>query len=298
MEVSMNLEQQIDAGKLVCPKSKQRLFISPDNEWLISQNKDVEYKLFNKNVPIMLIDPEWARQYANESSKMSDDYRPEVISLKPSIIQRIKAVLIQDYRSEASITAFNSIFEGLPEHALCLSIGGGPSRPNPLLVNVNIGPFVNVDVVADAHYLPYAENSVDAIYCEAVIEHLYNPIQAIKEMHRVLKPSGKAYVCTPFLQAYHGYPHHYQNYTLTGHKRLFEVEGFNIIEAGTCVGPTYTIVNLVSGYLSEYSPRLIRTTVCKVWGLFGAIIRPLDKVLNLKDNSYILASTTYLLASK
>ena len=294
----MDVAEQIDSGKLVCPRTGQRLFVSDDKEWLVSRNRDTEYKLFDKSIPIMLTDPEWACQYANESSKMTDEYRPEVVSSKPSMLQRIKSVLTQDYRSEASINAFNSIFEELPENALCLSIGGGPKRPHPLLVNVNIGPFVNVDVVADAHLLPYAEDSVDAIYCEAVIEHLYNPAQAISEMYRVLKPDGKAFVCTPFMQSYHGYPHHYQNYTLTGHKRLFEVAGFNIREAGTCVGPTYTLVNLVSCYLSEYSPGLIRTPVCKIWGLFGVIIRPLDKILNLRDNSYMLASTTYLLASK
>jgi predicted SAM-dependent methyltransferase len=34
------------------------------------------------------------------------------------------------------------------------------------------GPFANVDVVADAYALPYATGSVDAVHCEAVLEHL------------------------------------------------------------------------------------------------------------------------------
>ena len=109
-----------------------------------------------------------------------------------------------------------------------------------------------MDVVADAHCLPYADESVDAIHSEAVFEHLYNPVKAAKEIYRVLKPGKKAYICTPFLQAYHGYPHHYQNYTITGHKLLFESVGFRIVEAGTCVGPVHTILHLVAVFLNEY----------------------------------------------
>jgi ubiquinone/menaquinone biosynthesis C-methylase UbiE len=58
-------------------------------------------------------------------------------------------------------------------------------------VNVNIGPFPKVDVVADAHLLPYADGSVDAIFCEAVLEHLAEPGQSVREMHRVLRRGGK-----------------------------------------------------------------------------------------------------------
>ena len=63
-------------------------------------------------------------------------------------------------------------------------------REHPSLVNVNIGPFPNVDVVADAHHLPYADASVDAIFCEAVLEHLAQPHEAVKEMFRVLPARG------------------------------------------------------------------------------------------------------------
>ena len=72
-------------------------------------------------------------------------------------------------------------------------------RSHPMLFNLNIGPFPNVDVVADAHSLPYADESVDVVHSEAVFEHLYNPGQASKEIYRILKKGGKAYICTPFL---------------------------------------------------------------------------------------------------
>ena len=66
-------------------------------------------------------------------------------------------------------------------------------REHPSLVNVNIGPFANVDVVADAHHLPYADASVDAIFCEAVLEHLVQPHEAVKELFRVCRSEASVY---------------------------------------------------------------------------------------------------------
>jgi SAM-dependent methyltransferase len=154
---------------------------------------------------------------------IQNGYEYEQFSLEEkSIIARLKRRLSSDYRSKSSIKAFNDIFinNNIREDVIFLSIGGGPTRPCPKMINLNIGPFQNVDIVGDAHQLPYADNSVDAIYCEAVIEHLYNPVKAVNEMYRILKKDGGVFVVTPFLQPYHGYPSHYQNYTLTGHEYL------------------------------------------------------------------------------
>ena len=175
---------------------------------------------------------------------------------------------------------------------------GRPNRVHPTMTNVNIGPFPNVDVVADAHHLPYADECVDAVHSEAVFEHLANPARAAKEVFRVLKTNGRAFVCTPFLQPYHGYPDHYQNFTLTGHRGLFESKGFEILGAGTCVGPVYTMANIMLIFLSEFSPAPLRRPLSMVWQMMSMAVRPLDKILNERKNSHVLVSTTYLLARK
>jgi ubiquinone/menaquinone biosynthesis C-methylase UbiE len=43
---------------------------------------------------------------------------------------------------------------------------------------------------ANATKLPFEDNSFDAITCQTVLIHLENPIDAVKEMKRVLKPNG------------------------------------------------------------------------------------------------------------
>jgi SAM-dependent methyltransferase len=294
----MNISRQIESGQLVCPKTKQKLSILHDTQWIENVDGTHRYKFMDGKVPILLTDPAWLKKYANDSERMNAEYAIQSINKRQSFLNRIKAKLTQDYRTEASKKALQALFIGLSSDAICISIGGGPTRAHPRLLNLNIGPFPNVEVVVDAHCLPYADGCVDVIHCEAVFEHLYDPVQAAKEMHRVLKPGSKAYICTPFLQAYHGYPHHYQNYTLTGHQNLFEAVGFRIVEAGVCVGPVYTIVNLIAVFLNEYIPYPVNLPVRYLWGAAGALIRPLDKILAKKKNAHVLASTTYAIVEK
>jgi SAM-dependent methyltransferase len=294
----MSVLRQIELGFLICPKTGQPLQLKDQTLTTKDQDQGPQYRLRNGSVPILLTAPHWQDAYASESARMNEEYAPRVLSKSRLLMQRIKAFLTQDYRTASSRKAFESLFQGLPVESLCLSIGGGPTRNHPLLCNVNIGPFPNVDVVADAHCLPYAAGCVDAVHCEAVLEHLYDPVVAVKEMYRVLKPGGKAYVCTPFLQGYHGYPHHYQNYTLTGQQHLLRAVGFEVVAAGVCVGPVYTLVSLVAGFLHEYIPPPLNLPLRYLWGAAGAVIRPLDKFIAPKENAHIFASTTYALVLK
>ena len=209
---------QIEKGILVSPVSKQHLKIYED-EYLLTENKQEKYQLIAGNIPVLLAQDSETQNYVEESIKMQEVYR----QYQPQITQNKSSAkpgsfflnYRRDFRNLAAKQAGQSIFKSDSSDSIYISIGGGPTRAYPQLININIAPFPNVDIVADAHLLPYCDNTVDGIHCEAVLEHLQNPEQAVKEMYRVLKPGKKVYVCTPFLQAYHGYPHHYQNFTLT-----------------------------------------------------------------------------------
>lgn len=187
----------------------------------------------------------------------------------------------------------------LPPAALRLSIGGGPGRPHPSLTNLNIDLFANVDVVGDAYALPYADAAVDAIHCEAVLEHLEHPVKALQEMHRVARPGAPIYLATPFLQIYHAYPEHYQNYTLAGHNRLIEETGFSIVASGVCVGPTYALIDLVSNYFKFFFPGGRIGRVCWLGArMLGRTVLPLDRILNSRREAAVLASSVFALAVK
>jgi ubiquinone/menaquinone biosynthesis C-methylase UbiE len=51
------------------------------------------------------------------------------------------------------------------------------------LVNVRFDP-------ASVYELPFSDNTFDVVFSHAVVEHLGDPMKALKEMHRVLKPGG------------------------------------------------------------------------------------------------------------
>jgi len=46
------------------------------------------------------------------------------------------------------------------------------------------------DLLADAHALPFRNNSFDAVLSYAVLEHLHQPFLALEEISRILKPGG------------------------------------------------------------------------------------------------------------
>ena len=51
--------------------------------------------------------------------------------------------------------------------------------------------------IGSAYSLPFESDSFDLIVCSEVLEHLHEYNDAIKEIHRVLKPGGKFYASVP-----------------------------------------------------------------------------------------------------
>lgn len=68
------------------------------------------------------------------------------------------------------------------------------------------------DIVGDIHHMPFPDDSLDAIICLAVLEHVQNPILAVQEMYRTLKPGGYAFIYVPFLYYYHAEKGYYADY--------------------------------------------------------------------------------------
>ena len=53
-----------------------------------------------------------------------------------------------------------------------------------------------IQVVADAHKLPFDNESFDFITSYEVLEHVKDPDLVLSEINRVLKSSGKCYFCS------------------------------------------------------------------------------------------------------
>jgi ubiquinone/menaquinone biosynthesis C-methylase UbiE len=64
--------------------------------------------------------------------------------------------------------------------------------------------------------LDFPDEHFDAIVCWSVLEHVPDPIRAIAEMRRVLRPGGIIWIQLPFLLPYHADPHDYWRVTPSG----------------------------------------------------------------------------------
>ncbi len=73
-----------------------------------------------------------------------------------------------------------------------------------------------IDYNYDIHDLQFEDNGFDFIACKAVLEHVHDPVTAISEMHRVLKPGGEIWIEVPMNQPYHPSPNDYWRVTPEG----------------------------------------------------------------------------------
>jgi SAM-dependent methyltransferase len=276
-----SLDSQLERRALVCPLTHDPLKRAGD----VLRSATHSYPIIN-GVPVFV-------DRVEQDSPMALEYaapRERFAWLKYWLRR-------SDYRTKRSIAALNRVLD-VPPESLCISIGGGPLRASEQFLNLNIGLFQNVDVVGDAHRLPYADESIDAVHSEAVFEHLHSPTVAARELARVLKPGAHAYVCTPFLQPFHGYPSHFQNFTETGHRRLFEDAGLDVVESGVCVGPMMTMLQLGRTFCDTFLPRVLRPLSRAAYLVGRLALAPFDRILGERDDAYVMACTTYLVARK
>lgn len=109
-----------------------------------------------------------------------------------------------------------------------LVVGSGHEPYRKLLTNsssiclTDIVHGEDIDIVADAHDLPFADESFDAIIAIEVFEHLRDPYLAAAEINRVLRPNGVALISVPFMFRVHGDPYDFQRFTADGLRTLFQ----------------------------------------------------------------------------
>jgi len=69
--------------------------------------------------------------------------------------------------------------------------------------------YGELDIVCDITSIPEPDSSFDAIMCIEVLEHLPDPVQAIKEFSRLIKSKGHLILTAPFCSLTHFSPYHF-----------------------------------------------------------------------------------------
>ncbi len=125
-------------------------------------------------------------------------------------------------------------------------------------------------ICAPGEAIPLPDESVDAVVCEYVVEHLVQPAEVLRELHRILRPGGRFVFVTPNAWSYSAiatritsqrfheiflarlmriggsgnekpFPTAFRMNTRADIERLARSEGFSVRALHSCVDhPTYT----------------------------------------------------------
>lgn len=142
--------------------------------------------------------------------------------------------------------------------------------------------YVKNDVVlADAHCLPFINNSFDFVVLSEVIEHLKDARKALSELKRVLKPKCKLLIQTPdksitlgkFIHAEKS--GHIHEFSFPELKNLLEEFGFKILKR--------------TGSTIPYIPSTSKLEKLNSNKFFFALWKLLNKVLPLKWDLIVLS---------
>lgn len=95
------------------------------------------------------------------------------------------------------------------------------SKNSPYKKFINFEEYFRMDVVSetkpdiccDLHEIKCNDSSFNTIIATEVLEHLYNPQKALKEIYRILKKNGMLVLSTRFIYKYHPDPNDYYRFT-------------------------------------------------------------------------------------
>lgn len=141
---------------------------------------------------------------------LTHDRRTETLELDVAVHGRVahvvgevedeeqREVLRRLLRGAAGLHAVWDLLALPGESLRVLDVGCGAHKQVLDAVGVDLDPGPGVDVVADLqHGLPFDDASADHVFAVHVLEHLTDLLGAMRELHRVLRPSGVLHVLTP-----------------------------------------------------------------------------------------------------
>ena len=200
------------------------------------------------------------------------------------------------------------LFEWMNQHACgkrVLNLGSGEGTFDLNLskeintIRLDIDPSKpNLDVIADAHYLPFKTESLDIIYSIAVLEHVKKPWIVADEMARVLCSGGHLVLELPFLNIIHD-KHDYFRFTDKGIRSLFDEKKFDVVfEQVSAGGGSFLSVFLLT-YFRQFIPSKIGK---KIWsfllGYSFSLCKYLDVLINNSRELRLTANSFTFIGKK
>jgi SAM-dependent methyltransferase len=169
-------------------------------------------------------------------------------------------------------------------HGDVLEIGGGTAgRRGEYKVSTDEARkwvFVDISSVpkphlrADAERLPIVNDTFETVLCLEVIEYIFDPKTALREMRRVMKPEGKLVISLPFMHR-QDLGNDYWRFTRAGAELLLQKAGFKIIFYENQGGAYSVIANILKYSINVSKGR------GRIW--LGRFARPILNALSRLD---------------
>jgi SAM-dependent methyltransferase/uncharacterized protein YbaR (Trm112 family) len=200
----------------------------------------------------------------------------------------------------------SDLLAGREEAPLVLVLGGGVLGEGiAVLMRDGNARFVESDVsfgprttiILDAHDIPFANGTFDAVVAQAVLEHVADPYRCVAEIHRVLKPGGLVYAETPFMQQVHAGRYDFTRFTHLGHRRLFRY--FDEIDSGIICGPGMALSWAYQYFLTSLTTSPALRHVARTFAKFTSFFfKYFDPMLAKKAGSFDAASGFFILGRR
>jgi SAM-dependent methyltransferase len=197
--------------------------------------------------------------------------------------------------------ALSKLLRNLPEDAEGLNIGAGRTKIDSRIQNLELEQGEGIDLVGSVEDIPAKDSSFDFVITQEVLEHVESPLKGIKEIHRVLKPGGLAYIQLPFIIGFHPCPNDYWRFSHEGMRALADSSGLDVIELDMSVGPAVGFYRI----LVEFFAVLISFNVYSIYksaklsaSLFFYPIKWLDPLLSKSPQARRIAGGYYMLCKK
>ena len=158
------------------------------------------------------------------------------------------------------------LIEDLAGPVLNMSAGGTHTWL-PHCIELETAIFRNTDIVGDGHCLPFADCVFDAVLAINAFEHYREPDRVVSEILRVLKPGGKVFIHTAFLQPLHEPPCHFFNCTKFGLLQWFK--RFELVDF--CVSENFNPIYALAWQADELLKALREERGDEIANQYGAL---------------------------
>jgi SAM-dependent methyltransferase len=126
-----------------------------------------------------------------------------------------------------------------------------------------------VDRVEDVHCLTFDDDSVGTVVSFDTLEHVADPLRALQEIHRVLRPGGVAVIASVMFFPIHAHPWDFWRFTPEGFAQLLAPFATSMVIAHGYEHLPESVFGVgVKGTLADLGPDLFPRTSeeCRRWG--------------------------------